>query len=149
MKMLKLPPKEKIPEAYTALEDNRIKLLKNQAIVGSSNKEKEYFIQWQGNVYYSNDAATYWQGYLGYPVIAVLMLQKKITWKKEISAYFKNVNWHEINLANKRDYKKALEYVIEKNSEEEKKKIYNEINRVYEEIKKLDIELTRKKIEEK
>ena len=77
------------------------------------------------------------------------MLQQKLTWKKEISAYFKNVNWHEINLANKRDYKKALEYVIEKNSEEEKKKIYNEINRVYEEIKKLDIELTRKKIEEK
>ena len=84
--MLKLPPKEKIPEAYTAIEDKRIKLLKNHAIVQSSNKEKEYFIQWQGNVYYSNDAATYWQGYLGYPIIAVLMLQQKLTWKKEISA---------------------------------------------------------------
>jgi len=42
MKMLKLPPKEKIPEAYTALEDNRIKLLKNQAIVESRKKEKEF-----------------------------------------------------------------------------------------------------------
>ena len=38
--MLKLPPKEKIPEAYTALEDNRIKLLKNQAILFSG---KEMF----------------------------------------------------------------------------------------------------------
>lgn len=144
--MIKLPPIEKIPEAYTAIEDNRIKLYDDHAIVKSSNNQKEYLIKWIDNIYYSNDNSTYWQGYTGYPVIAVLMLRNKLSLNREISKYFKNVNWNEINKNNKNDYKKSVDQVLMNISLEEKISIYEEFDKVYDEIKKLDIELTRKKI---
>lgn len=143
--MEKMPPIEKIPEAYTAIEDNRVELFDDYAIVKSSNFEKEYLIKWKDNIYYSNDNSTYWQGYVGYPVIAVLMLQAKLPLNKEVSKYFKEINWNKLNKDNKRDYKQSLEQVLENNSTEEKSIIFNEINLVFEEIKNLNIELTRKK----
>ena len=45
--MLKMPPMEKIPEAYTAIEDGRIEMFTDYALVKSSNNEKEYLIKWQ------------------------------------------------------------------------------------------------------
>lgn len=144
--MTKFPPIEKIPEAYTAIEDNRVELYDDYAIVKSSNNEKEYLIKWKDNLYYSNDNSTYWQGYTGYPVIAVLMLKNVLPLDRKISKYFKNINWNEINKNNKNDYKKSVDQILANVSLEEKNNIYKEFNKVYEEIKKLDIELTRKKI---
>lgn len=143
--MKKLPPIEKIPEAYTAEEDNRITMYENYAIVTSSNNKKEYLVKWKDNIYYSNDNSTYWQGYIGYPVIAVLMLQGILPLNKEISLYFKNINWNLINKNNKNDYKKSLEEVLENMSTIVKEEIYKEINNVYKKIEELDIELTKKK----
>ena len=143
---MKLPPIEKIPESYTAIEDNRVTLYDDYATVLSSNKEKEYTIKWKDNIYYSNDNSTYWQSYPGYPVIAVLMLQNKLSLNRNISKYFKNINWNKLNKDNKRDYGKSLNSILEKYSKEEQKIIKNEINKVYEDIKLLDIELTKKKI---
>lgn len=144
--MIKLPPIEKIPEAYTAIEDDRVTIFDDYANVKSSNNEKEYLIKWKDNVYYSNDNSTYWQGYVGYPVIAVLMLQNKLSLNREIAKYFKNINWNQLNKNNKRNYHESLMQVLEGVTEEDIKKIYDEINRVYEEIKSMDIELTKKKI---
>ena len=141
---MKLPPIEKIPEAYTAIEDDRIILLENSAIVKASNGEKEYTIQWKDDLFYSNDNSTYLQGYPGYPILAILMLQNKLSLNREVSTYFKNINWNQRNKENKRDYKKALEEVLEDISIEEKERIYQEMDKVYEEIKNLDIQLTRK-----
>ncbi len=143
--MEKIPPLEKIPEAYTAIEDNRITLYEDYATVLSSNKEKEYLIKWKDNTYYSNDNSTYWQGYIGYPVIAVLMLKDVLSLDKDISSYFKNINWNILNKENKRDYKKSLENILKDIPTEEQEKIYTEINKVFEQIKKLNIELTKKK----
>jgi len=142
---MKLPPIEKIPEAYTAIEDNRITLKKDEAIVKSSNREKEYLIKWKENTYYSNDSATYWQNYPGYPVIAVLMLQNKLSLNKNISQYFKNIDWNKLNKQTKRNYKKSVEIILQPLIKEEKEKIYNEFNKIFEEIKNLNIELTKKK----
>lgn len=142
--MNKLPKIEKIPEAYTAIEDDRIKLYDEEAHVKSSDNKKEYLIKWKNNLYYSNDNSTYWQGTAGYPVIAVLMLQSKLSLNKEISKFFKNINWNKLNKENKRNYAESLKQILENQAEEEKTKIYEEINKVYEEIKNLDIEITRK-----
>ncbi|MBR1376368.1 MAG: hypothetical protein IJ565_00935 [Bacilli bacterium] len=142
--MIKLPPIEKIPEAYTAIVDNRITLYDNYATVLSSNKEKEYLIKWENNLYYSNDNSTYWQGYPGYPVIAVLMLQNKLSYNKEIASFFKNINWNKLNKDNKRDYKKSLDDIL--SNIDNKKEIYDEIDKVFEELKNINIELTRKRI---
>jgi len=46
------------------------------ASVDSSDNTKRYTVTWDGSVYTSNDNASIWQEYAGYPMIAVLMLQK-------------------------------------------------------------------------
>lgn len=143
--MQKLPPLEKIPEAYSAIEDKRIELFDNYALVKSSDNKKEYLIKWHNNIYYSNDNATYWQGYPGYPIIAVLMLQSKISFNKDISKYFKKINWHKLNKETNRDYQKSLTNILNNISQEEKDRIYDECQKVYEELSNLEIELTRKK----
>lgn len=144
--MVKLPPLEKIPEAYTAIEDKRVTLFDDYANVKSSNNEKEYLIKWKDNTYYSNDNSTYWQGYIGYPVIAVLMLQNKLSLNRKITKFFKNINWNKLNKDNKRDYHRSLEQILISTTESERKEIEDEINRVYDEIKELNIELTKRKI---
>ena len=80
--MEKLPPIAKVYEAWSAVADGRVKLHPDErrATVTSSNGEKEYTVSWDedGAAYSSNDNATYWQGYAGYPVIAVLMEQGEL-----------------------------------------------------------------------
>ncbi len=144
--MIKMPPIEKIPEAYTAIEDKRINMYNDYANVKSSNNEKEYLIKWKDNVYYSNDNSTYWQGYPGYPVIAILMLQNKLSLNRDVSKFFKNINWNKLNKENKRDYHLSLKQALDGISDLDMQRINEEIDKVFEEIKKLDIELTKKKI---
>lgn len=143
--MDKLPPREKVAEAYTAIIDGRVYINTDSAKVKSSELNKEYLIKWKDNVYYSDDNSSYWQGYLGYPVIAVLMLQNKLSLNREIALYFKGVKWNKLNKKNKRDYKKVVELIIGNLEVEKKEKIYLELDKVVEEIKNLDVKLTRKK----
>lgn len=77
--MLKLPPIEKIPEAYSAIADNRVVMSEHSALVDSSDYTKRYTVTWDEDVYTANDNASIWQGYAGYPMIAVLMLQGKLS----------------------------------------------------------------------
>ena len=60
----KIPPIEKIHEAYSAIVDERIKMSENEAIVMSSDLSKNYLVTWEENTYKSNDNASYWQGYI-------------------------------------------------------------------------------------
>lgn len=90
--MKRLPPIQKILEAYTAIVDNHVNLTENEAKVTSSNGAKTYTVSWENDVYHSNDNATYWQGYAGYPVIAVLMLQGKLPFNQKLADNFKAVN---------------------------------------------------------
>jgi hypothetical protein len=141
----KLPPIEKIYEAYSAIADNRIILHPDHAAVLSSDKSKEYTITWGGNIYASDDNATYWQGYPGYPVIAVLMKQEKLPLDMRIASHFAGVNWTELNAKYKRDYMKAAAAVLDslECSNGEKEQIRAELHCVYEAIKLLDIKVKR------
>ena len=106
--MEKLPPIEKIYEAYSALADNRIHMGETSAEVTSSDGTKSYKVAWKDNTYSSTDNATFWQGYAGYPVIAVLILQSKLTADSAIFTHFSGVNWNSLNKKHKRDYRTAL-----------------------------------------
>ena len=88
---VKLPPIEKIHEAYSAIADKRVVLKENEAEVSSSDLTKTYMVKWKDEVYSSNDNASYWQGYVGYPIIAVLMLQGKLPLNQEIAMYFQGI----------------------------------------------------------
>ena len=69
-------------------------------------------MSWNGEAYSSNDSATPWQGYAGYPVIAVLMLRGKLPLYRDVSALFAGINWTESYAEAKRDYAKAVATVF-------------------------------------
>ncbi|MDE6793950.1 MAG: hypothetical protein K2J63_01435 [Muribaculaceae bacterium] len=118
---MKETPIEKVPEAWTAIADNRVKLVEGygqdsgSAIIESSDGDKAYTVTWRegGQIFTSTDPATYWQGYPGYPVIAVLMLLGRLSYNKELAAKFAGVEWKRVNTKFRNDYSKALKYVEE------------------------------------
>lgn len=111
--MKKMPPIEKVYEAWSAISHGRISMHDGYADVDSSDGSKGYKVRFSGNFYSSDDNATYWRGYPGYPVIAVLMLEGKLPYDREEAEKWKGVNWKEINTKFKNDYAKAVTYVEE------------------------------------
>ncbi|NFB11486.1 hypothetical protein [Limosilactobacillus reuteri] len=136
--MKKFPPIEKILEAYTAIADGHVKLENDQALVTSSNEVKTYTVTFHNNTYTSNDNASYWQGYLGYPGIAVLMLQGKLPYNKELAQQFAGVDWNKINQEYKRNYAQAADAVMTAKGID-KKKAETELHHVYDALKQLPI----------
>lgn len=143
--MIKLPPIEKIPEAYSAIADNRIIMSEKTATVDSSDYTKRYTVTWDNDIYTSNDNASIWQGYSGYPMIAVLMLQGKLPFKSTIASYFKGINWKALNTKYKNKYDKALGEVLGSLKQDgiDTDLINTEIYKVYESIRTLDIQTKR------
>lgn len=140
--MKKMPPIQKILEAYTAIVDKHVELKNNEALVTSSNGAKTYTVSCEDNIYHSNDNATYWQGYAGYPIIAVLMLQGKIPFDQKLADNFASVNWNEVNAKFKRNYAKAASEVIKEKRLDEKE-VMAELEKVYRALKDLPITIKR------
>lgn len=113
--MEKLPPREKVNEAWSALADGRVRLDRDnsRAEVDSSDGSKTYTVTWDGDCYTSNDNATYWKLYPGYPVIAVMMLLGRLPYNSDMAEQWAGVNWTRLNNDFKRDYAKAVNKVIE------------------------------------
>lgn len=112
----KMPPPEKIFEAWSALSSGRVSIRgdkeRGEAEVKSSNGQKTYHLRWADNIFQSDDSATYWQGYPGYPVIAVLMALGRLPFCGECAALFKDVDWNRANAKASRDYSQALAKIM-------------------------------------
>lgn len=112
--MKKLPPIEKIPEAWTALADDRvISDGDGRYSVRSSDGAKTYTVIYNAadDKYASNDSATFWQGYPGYPVLAVMMLQGKLPYNPMEAAKWRDINWNALNKKMKRNYAAAVDAI--------------------------------------
>lgn len=117
--MKKQTPIEKVYEAWTAVADGRVKIAGDAsaeagcAEVESSDHAKTYTITWRdgGKTFTSTDNATFWQGYPGYPVIAVMMRLGRIPYAEEIAREFSGINWTKLNSDHRRDYAAALLHV--------------------------------------
>lgn len=144
--MEKLPPIEKIYEAYSALADGRVQLKEeaSQATVTSSDGSKHYTITWKDGHYTSNDSATYWAGYPGYPVLAVWMKQGILPCNMEIAKQFAGVGWKELNQQFKRKYDKAVASVMEAR-QLDAETITTDVQQVYEAVKALELTVGRGK----
>ncbi len=142
--MDKLPPLEKIYEAYSAIADGRVFMHPDYAEVFSSDRKKSYTVSFDGIVYASDDNATYWQGYAGYPVLAVLFLQGRLKYKRETAMLFEGVNWNALNKKHQRDYHAAVKQVMEERNLDEEA-IAKEAEEIYESLAKLDIVVKRGK----
>lgn len=106
----KSPPIIKIYEALGAVADGRVYLIGQGAKVYSSSRGKHYTVTYdpQTNSIMSNDNGSYWQGYLGYPAIAFLLLNGRLTLESEFSLPLKDIAWKDINTKNKNDFTKTL-----------------------------------------
>lgn len=143
--MDKMPPVEKIYEAYSAIADGRVVMENEAARVVSSEHTKVYTVKWTDGIYYSNDSASYWQGYAGYPIIAVLMLQGKLKFDRSTADFFKGIDWKELNIRYKSKYDQAAKEVF--NAMKAKGVDINEVREraeeIYRQLESLDITIKR------
>ena len=140
--ILKMPPIEKIPEAYSAIADQRILMEDFSAKVKSSDLSKEYLVTWKDGVYSSNDNASYWKGYAGYPIIAILMLQGKLPYNEKISNLFKGINWKKLNTEYNNNYSQVVEALFNEWNKKgiDTQAIHAEMALVYTKLQELNLE---------
>src|SRR4051812_22548384 len=95
----KLPPRIKILEALGCIGDGRMEVSNAGATVTSSSGNKKYAVRYDAalNAISSNDNASYWQGYLGYPAIAYLLAAEKIPYDKKFASALAGIKWKDIN----------------------------------------------------
>jgi hypothetical protein len=111
----KMPPPAKIYEALGALADGRVRLEDDcRSSVISSDRSKAYLVEMRpgSREISSNDNASYWQGYLGYPAIAVLLARGLVTPRREVVGALAGIPWKELNSRFRRDYARTIEEAI-------------------------------------
>jgi hypothetical protein len=104
-----MPPPIKVYEAIGAIGDGRVRSIdgaQNVWEVVSSDSAKKYRVEISadGREISSNDNASYWQGYLGYPAIAVLIARGALHASPEATRMLAGIPWKELNRRFKNDY---------------------------------------------
>jgi hypothetical protein len=111
----KMPPPMKVYEALGALGDGRVVLIdERRATVKSSEGDRLYDVEcspdWREIS--SNDNASYWQGYLGYPATAVLIARGFYHPREDVLRALSEVPWKELNRRFRNDYERTLAEVM-------------------------------------
>ena len=145
MVWLRAPPRIKVLEALGAIVDGRVELAskdKKFARVRSSLGDRVYtvYVDVVKGEAYSDDNGTRYRGYIGYPIISLLMLQGALPFDEEIAEALKGIPWKELN----EKYKKYT--VVEKIvlSEAEKRgvkpdRVREFVDKVYRELKRIKL----------
>ncbi len=103
LRLLRKPPRIKILEAIGSIGDERVKVLDDKkAQVVSSRGDKVYkvvLVEKGNNVFhtYSNDNGTIYRGYIGYPIIAFMMVKGIVPIDKEVMKAMSGVPWKDLN----------------------------------------------------
>ncbi len=123
----KIPPPIKVYEALGAVGDGRVRAIDGARVgaidgararainhdapparweVASSDAAKTYSVEISadGRELSSNDNASYWQGYLGYPGIAVLIARGALPASAEATRALAGIPWKELNRRFKNAY---------------------------------------------
>ncbi len=111
----KMPPLAKVYEALGAIGDGRVRIEDaHRASVTSSDGEKVYTVESSadGAEISSNDNASFWQGYLGYPSIAILIARGLIDADRNAIRALAGVPWKELNTRYRHDYDRTLDEVM-------------------------------------
>lgn len=109
----KEPPLNKVYEALGAIADGRVDIEGNTAKVYSSSRNKYYDVVYfpKKNEITSNDNASFWVGYLGYPSIAFLLAKGIIDYDQALLKYLKGFAWKDINQRFKNNFDKTDTYI--------------------------------------
>ncbi len=141
MALWNLPPKAKIYEAFSALADGRVTLGLGGAKVVSSSGDKTYLVRWSEDQasFASNDNASIWQGYAGYPIVAVLLALGQLPYDPAVADKLAGVEWKKLNTKFKRDYDKAVEHVLSSLDPEGRELVITEVDRVYRQLASMEL----------
>jgi len=92
-----MPPKINILRALGCIADNRIKIRGGTATVVSSSRKNTYAVSYDSktNVIASDDRYSK-RGILGYPPIAYLMLEDKLSYDDRIALGFHGIGWDDL-----------------------------------------------------
>lgn len=118
----KLPPAIKIFEALGAVADGRVEIINDfQARVRSSSGNKTYDVAFNPETreLSVNDNSSYYQGYVGYPAFAFLMMKDLLPFDEKLSEALKGIHWKQLNQENKNDFDKTVAYLYTLTSQRE------------------------------
>lgn len=97
---LNLPPRIKVLEALGSIADGRVRIISEfEAEVMSSTGDRKYKVKVDMNLrkVFSDDNGTLYRNYIGYPIIAFLMLKGIIPYDRNLAAALKGINWRRLN----------------------------------------------------
>lgn len=138
-----LPPKIKILEALGCIGDKRIEVNGNKAKVFSSSRGKYYDVEFNQtkNQIMSNDNASFYVGYLGYPSIAYLLATNIISYNPTFATALGDIKWKDINTTFKNDFDKTQEYVLGITQQRgySNDALLKEVDDIFEKIRKMNL----------
>jgi len=97
---LRLPPRIKVLEALGSIADGRIKQLDDHNYIATSSdgvRKYKVYVDLERGIADSTDNGTTYKGYMGYPIIAVLMLKGVLPYNARLANALKGVKWKELN----------------------------------------------------
>ncbi len=98
--LLSSPPRVKVLEAVGAVAGERVRVLgEAQAEVRASEGDRVYrvFLDVSKGVADSDDNGTKYRNYIGYPILAFMMVKGLLPYDEEIGRALKDVKWRSIN----------------------------------------------------
>src|ERR1700730_14453894 len=115
MKKWGMPPPIKVYEAIGAIGGGRVRVIDNgdpprvwEVVSSDGAKKYRVEISADGREISSNDNASYWQGYVGYPAIAVLLARGTLRTSAEATRALAGIPWNELNRRFKNDYERTV-----------------------------------------
>ncbi|MGC9210521.1 MAG: hypothetical protein ACP5FT_04585 [Acidilobus sp.] len=144
---LREPPKIKVLEAAGAIADGRVHIATGltpdriDATVVSSEGDRRYRVvivkERDGFRVYSDDNGTRLRGYVGYPILSVLMLAGLLPRDQAVENALKGIDWRRLNETYKKYavvedivLRKAEEEVPRERIEEFRKKVLSELSKI-------------------
>jgi hypothetical protein len=100
MRVLRQPPRIKVLEALSAVADGRVERLgPGMYLVRSSDGSRTYrvYVDPSRGLAYSDDNGTHYRGYIGYPIIAVLMLEGVLRYEPRLGEALRGIPWRRLN----------------------------------------------------
>ncbi len=94
------PPRIKVLEALGAVAGGRVRIISdNEAEVDASEGARTYkvSVDLEKRLANSDDNGTVYRNYVGYPIIAVLMVKKVLPYDEEVARPLADIKWRSLN----------------------------------------------------
>jgi len=98
--LLAVPPRVKVLEALGAVAGGRIKVLDDRnCLVDASEGTRTYkvYVDIEKKIANSDDNGTFYRNYIGYPIIAFLMVKGLLSYDPAIATPLAEIKWRTLN----------------------------------------------------